>query len=80
MSLKVTLRELHEGSLLDFDACMHMEYRLACRFLQGHDFMEGIRAVIIDKDQTPSWDPRRLEDIYKSQLESYFAPLEEELG
>ena len=56
-SLKVTLHALQQGKELAFDACMQMEYRLAYRFLQAHDFAEGIRAVIIDKDQAPHWRP-----------------------
>ena len=62
-SLKVTLRALLEGEQLDFDACMKMEYQLTCHLLQGHDFYEGVRAAIIDKDQSPRWKPARLEDV-----------------
>lgn len=78
-SLKITLRALQEGKYLDFDACMRQEYRLACRFLQGHDFLEGIRAVIIDKDQNPRWYPSSLEEVTEKEIEKYFAPLTEEL-
>lgn len=78
-SLKITLRELQEGMKLDFDACMQLEYRLANRFLQGHDFFEGIRAIIIDKDQTPHWQPNTLADVTHLDVAKYFAPLDEEL-
>ncbi len=78
-SLKITLRAMQEGMHLDFDACMRQEYRLVTRFLQGHDFVEGIRAVIIDKDQTPHWDPSLLEEVTNNELDKYFAPLEKEL-
>ena len=78
-SLKVTLRALQGGEQLDFDQCMKQEFRLACRFLQGHDFVEGIRAVIIDKDQVPQWDPPTLSLVKEKNVEAYFLPLVEEL-
>lgn len=78
-SLKVTLQALLDGAHLDFDACMRQEYRLSCHFLQEHDFIEGIRAVIIDKDQSPKWRPDRLENVTPRDIEKYFAPLTEEL-
>lgn len=78
-SLKVTLRALHEGRELDFDACMQQEFRLASRFLEGHDFFEGIRAIIIDKDQRPRWQPGTLAQVADHQIEHYFSPLIHEL-
>ena len=58
---------------------MRIEFRIVNRILQGHDFFEGIRAVVIDKDQAPEWRPARLEDVERVVVESYFAPLAEEL-
>ena len=78
-SLKVSLLALQRGATLDFDLCMQQEYRLVTRFLLGHDFPEGIRAVIIDKDQTPHWQPAELEAVTVSDVEKYFSPLETEL-
>ena len=78
-SLKITLQALREGHQKEFDACMRQEYRLVCRFLQGHDFAEGIRAVIIDKDQSPQWKPNTLEGVTNHEIEKYFAPLAKEL-
>jgi enoyl-CoA hydratase len=79
-SLKVTLQALNQGKNMDFDACMQQEFRLVSRFLLGHDFIEGIRAVIIDKDQTPVWKPASLSQVDKSSVEKYFAPLSQELA
>lgn len=79
-SLKVTLQAIQEGKHLDFDACMRQEYRLVTRFLKGNDFAEGIRAVIIDKDQSPNWFPNTLEGVTNKEVEKYFAPLEKELA
>lgn len=79
-SLKITLRALQNGMHMDFDACMQQEYRLVNRFLIGHDFLEGIRAVIIDKDQNPHWQPATLEEVTNDLIDPYFAPLEKELA
>jgi enoyl-CoA hydratase len=75
-SLKVTLEQLHRGKNLDFNTCMQMEYRLMIRFLQGHDFYEGVRAVIVDKDQKPQWKPSTLNEVTPQAVEHYFSPLE----
>lgn len=74
-SLKVTLHALRHGAMFNFDQCMQTEYRLAVRFLAGHDFYEGVRAVIIDKDQRPFWQPGNLALISESDVEGFFAPL-----
>jgi 3-hydroxyisobutyryl-CoA hydrolase len=74
-SLKVTLRQLREGASLNLQQVLSMEYRLSQGFMTDHDFFEGVRAVIIDKDQKPVWKPSRLEDVTDSKVDSYFAPL-----
>jgi enoyl-CoA hydratase len=74
-SLAVTFRQLQEGAALDFDAAMRLEYRLVPRFLAGHDFREGVRALIIDKDRRPEWRPSRLEEVAAADIEAYFRPL-----
>jgi enoyl-CoA hydratase len=74
-SLAVTFRQLQEGAALDFDDAMRLEYRLVPRFLAGHDFREGVRALIIDKDGRPSWRPSRLEEVSAADVEDYFRPL-----
>lgn len=58
-----------------FEAEMAREYRLAWRRAASHDFREGVRALLIDKDKTPRWDPSTLEAATQSQLDAYFAPL-----
>lgn len=80
ISLKVTLHALHVASELNFDNSMQQEFRLACRFLEGHDFSEGIRAVIIDKDQNPKWLPADLKEVSDEEVNSYFTPLIKELA
>lgn len=74
-SLKVTLKQLRNGKKLSFDECLKMEYRMDMRFLRGHDLYEGIRAVLIDKDQKPQWKPSDLSQITDAEVDAYFAPL-----
>jgi len=62
-SLKYTLAALIKAKTLDFEGCMALEYNLACIFVEGHDFYEGIRAAVIDKDQHPQWKPKTLLEI-----------------
>ena len=74
-SLAVTFRQLCTGATLDFDSAMRLEYRLVHRFMAGHDFREGVRALLIDKDRRPKWCPDRLDEVSDAMLDGYFAPL-----
>ena len=78
-SLAVTFRQLNGGAGLGFDEIMRREYRMACAFLAGHDFFEGIRAAVIDKDRKPRWRPERLADVTDEDVERHFAPAAREL-
>ena len=75
ISSKVAYRQIREGKTLNFDDCMRLEYRLTCRFMVGHDFYEGVRATIIDKDQKPRWAPPSLVQVTASDVAAYFASL-----
>jgi enoyl-CoA hydratase len=74
-SLAVTFRQLRQGAALDFDDAMRLEYRLVHRFVAGHDFREGVRALIVDKDNRPRWRPSRLDEVSAAEVEAYFRPL-----
>ena len=76
-SLKVTLRQLSVGRLYDLEQALALEYRLTQHFMKGHDFYEGVRAVVVDKDQTPRWRPATLAEISDAEVAAYFAPLGE---
>jgi enoyl-CoA hydratase len=78
-SLKVALAQLRRGATLDFNECMRTEYRIVSRVIRGHDIYEGIRSVIIDKDQAPHWQPAMLEAVSVAEVERHFAPLACEL-
>jgi enoyl-CoA hydratase len=74
-SLKVTLRQLIVGRGYDLEQALALEYRLTQRFMAGHDFYEGVRAVVVDKDQNPNWRPPTLGEISDAEVGGYFAPL-----
>lgn len=74
-SLRVTWRQIREGSALSMDECMRMEFRVLNRMLTGKDFYEGIRAALIDKGSTPVWDPASLDEVGEADVDAYFAPL-----
>lgn len=74
-SMKITLRQLQEGSKLNLAECLKMEYRLSQRFMEGNDFYEGIRAVLVDKDNSPKWNPSSLADVSKEKEDCYFETL-----
>jgi len=75
-SLKVTFHALQEAATMEFDDSIQMEYRLTSRFIEGYDFFEGIRAIVIDKDQKPHWKPATLAGVTQSEIMKYFSPLE----
>ncbi|MBN8920943.1 MAG: enoyl-CoA hydratase/isomerase family protein, partial [Rhizobiales bacterium] len=75
-SLKIALAQVRRGGALSFTACMRTEFRIVSRIVYGHDFYEGVRAAIIDKDQAPRWRPATLADVADAEVERYFAPLE----
>ena len=72
LSLKVTFRQLTRHGDLSFDEAMKLEYRLAVHCNFGREFFEGIRAVVVDKDQAPQWRPARLEDVTEAMVDDYF--------
>jgi enoyl-CoA hydratase len=75
LSLKIALAQVRRGKDWDFDTCMRMEFRIVSRIIHGHDFYEGVRAVIVDKDNQPRWRPAALTDVGESDVERHFAPL-----
>jgi enoyl-CoA hydratase len=74
-SLHVAFRQITAGLTLSMEECMRMEFRILNRMLEGHDFYEGIRAVIIDKGDTPRWQPATLAEVDPAAIDRYFAPL-----
>ena len=79
-SLKIALAQLRRGRYLDFAECMRTEFRIVSRLLLGHDLYEGIRSVIIDKDQAPLWQPSSLAAVSAAEVERHFEPQPDELA
>lgn len=78
-SLKIALAQVRRGGTWGFAECMQAEFRIVSRIIQGHDFYEGVRAVIVDKDNTPRWQPPQLAQVSDAEVERHFAPLKDEL-
>jgi enoyl-CoA hydratase len=78
-SLKLALAQVRRGRSWSFEECMQAEFRIVSRVVYGHDFYEGVRAVIIDKDNQPQWRPSTLAEVGVSDVERYFGPLQREL-
>jgi enoyl-CoA hydratase len=75
-AMKVSLKLLLDGATMPtFEDEMRQEYAVAARVVQRHDFLEGVRAVIVDKDQAPRWDPPTPEAVSDHVIDRIFAPL-----
>ncbi len=75
-TMKVSLRLLAEGrQMVDFAAEMAQEYAVGSRVVVRHDFLEGVRAVIVDKDNAPVWNPETPEGVTDELIDAIFAPL-----
>jgi enoyl-CoA hydratase len=72
LSLVVTHRHIRESRTRDLRQVLEMDFRLACRFLEDRDFYEGVRAVVIDKDNAPAWTPASVQQVTREMLERYF--------
>ena len=75
-TMKVSLKLLKDGAnMATFADEMRQEYAVGSRVVQRHDFLEGVRAVIVDKDNSPKWSPATLEGVTDAMLDALFAPL-----
>ena len=77
-TMKVSLRLLKEGrEMVDFAAEMTQEYAVGSRVVVRHDFLEGVRAVIVDKDNAPAWNPATPDGVSDELIDEIFSPLPE---
>lgn len=75
-SIKLTLRALRAAKRYGaLQPCLQQEYRIALRCIAGHDFIEGVRAAVVDKDRAPKWQPASLAAVDDATLDAYFASL-----
>lgn len=72
MSLAVTLQALRRGRRLRLEQCMDQEYQLATGLIRRPDFLEGVRAAVIDKDRNPAWRPETLAGVDPEEVERLF--------
>jgi enoyl-CoA hydratase/carnithine racemase len=72
LSLQVTLAQLHKTRGLSLAECLKIDYTLVNHFMNDHDFYEGVRALLIDKDKNPQWSPATAESVSDSQVMHYF--------
>jgi enoyl-CoA hydratase len=75
-SLKITLRNLRDAaSFKRVEQSFQQDYRISLACIAGHDFIEGIRAQIVDKDRNPAWHPATLPAVTADIVERHFKPL-----
>ena len=74
-ALKLALAQVRAGSGLAFEECMRTEFRIVSRVIHGHDFYEGVGAVIVDKDNAPKWQPASLAEVSDAEIARHFEPL-----
>jgi enoyl-CoA hydratase len=76
-SLAITLRQMQIGPKLERDEVIKLEYRLMTRFMKSADFYEGVRAMLVDKDRQPKWNPSEVDAVKSADIDPYFALLPE---
>lgn len=80
VSVSVTLEALRRAAeLATLEDVLRQEYRTSCGALRSHDFVEGIRAQVVDKDRNPKWSPASLAAVTTADVEEYFTPADREL-
>ena len=80
VSLCVALEAVRRAAKLEtLEDVLRQEYRTSCGSLRSHDFVEGVRAQVIDKDRNPKWSPASLAAVTPADVEAYFAPADREL-
>lgn len=75
LSVAIAHQQMRRGAGLSFAEAMRLEYRIVTRVIRGTEFYEGVRALIIDKDNAPHWSAARVEDIDPATVDSYFQPV-----
>lgn len=71
--LEVTLRQLRLGRSMSFADCLRMEIGMTRQCFEQGDFIEGVRALIIDKDNAPQWKPHHLSQVTQQSIDAFFA-------
>ena len=77
-SLRATWRRMVEGRGQSIERILRDDYRMAVRLVGGHDFAEGVRAILVDKDNAPNWSPPTLAAVTDGEIDALLLPLEDE--
>lgn len=75
LSLGITYQRMKRAQGQTYDSIAEEDYVIARRFMRGQEFFEGVRAVLVDKDKNPQWQPETLEKLSENEVLSYFEPL-----
>lgn len=73
-SARVVLEQLRRGRHLSLGEAFILELNMSIQFTRQHDFAEGVRALLVDKDRNPKWQPAHLEDVTDACVDMYFQP------
>lgn len=80
IALAVTLEAVRRAAKLEtLEDVLRQEYRTSCASVKSHDFVEGIRAQLVDKDRNPQWSPASIAAVTPADVEAYFVPAEPDL-
>ena len=76
-SMSVTIKQLSKAKNLSLRECLKMEFRICQAMMSKHDFYEGVRANLVEKDKNPNWDPRNILNVSDLLVEEHFKDLGE---
>jgi enoyl-CoA hydratase/carnithine racemase len=80
LSMAITLEQMKRCANRSFEDTMTIEYRMSQECMRpDHDFFEGVRALLIDKDQKPKWNPPSIDGVTRQMVEAHFRPLKNDL-
>ena len=80
IALSVTLEAVRRAAeLATLEDVLRQEYRTSCASVKSHDFVEGIRAQLVDKDRNPQWSPVSVAAVTPADIEAYFVPTDPDL-
>lgn len=78
LALKVTLESLRRAKGQSLAEALDTEFRVSVNMQRGHEFVEGVRAQLVDKDRNPQWQPATLAEVGPAEVEAVFAPITDE--
>lgn len=78
-SLSIAMEQMRRGPHLTLGQCLTLEFRVVTRVAAGHDFYEGVRAVLVDRDNAPKWQPAHLAEVDPAAIAAHFDPIADEL-